>query len=158
MLDAHSEDYRDSPTETAPEICRVLPDSRRVAVMSDAGRVRRCRIDPQARHRGAVRGSHVAAKRRREEAQDWAEDFFPWIIASRAEGKSLAEIAEELTADGLETRKGKIRWHPAQVQRILRRALERADEILEDLQGQIDDLRRVLALERRASIKKAKHA
>src|SRR5689334_11512522 len=78
-----------------------------------------CRIPPEARLRGARKGALVAAQRRREDAEFWIETWPLWTIAVelRAEGLSLARIADEFSRDGYETPQGKTRWHPAQVAR-----------------------------------------
>lgn len=44
------------------------------------------------------------------------------IVEQRKAGKSYVTIADQLNAEGIQSRSGK-RWHPTQVQRVIRRAL-----------------------------------
>jgi hypothetical protein len=101
-------------------------------------------IDPAARLRGSQKGAQVAAKLRRERAEaDLLEDgLWEEIVISRAEGSSFQAIADELNADGeLAPRGGP--WHATQVQRVLRRVLTMADELIDDYQLVADSLRRL---------------
>ncbi len=103
-------------------------------------------IDPAARLRGSHKGALAAAKLRRERAEDdlLARDLYDWeeIVIARAEGKSYQAIADELNADGeLAPRGGP--WHATQVQRVIRRVLTMADDLIEDYQLVADSLRRL---------------
>lgn len=75
----------------------------------------------EARLAGAKAGSVLAAKARTALADEAYADLRPGMVAMRAEGKTLAEIAASLNAKGHTTRRGKA-WNPVQVARVLERA------------------------------------
>lgn len=57
-------------------------------------------------------------------AERRAADLMPFIEAARAAGaSSLREIGRELTSRGIAPPSGGAEWHPAQVQRVIARAL-----------------------------------
>ncbi|HTU23130.1 MAG TPA: recombinase family protein [Gemmataceae bacterium] len=114
--------------------------------------VRGCRIPAEARLRGSKIGGAVAAERRRAAAWDNDDANWPLIFLLRAEGQSLQAIADEFTREGFWTRRGVRRWHPAQVQRIIDRTLDRAAEIADDMEEDLRSLRAVYRRERGGEI------
>jgi DNA invertase Pin-like site-specific DNA recombinase len=62
-----------------------------------------------------------AVEVRRQNAEDAYADLLPDLLAMRAEGLTLAEIATRLTESGHTTRRGKA-WNAMQVHRVLARA------------------------------------
>ncbi len=101
-------------------------------------------IDPAARLRGSQKGALAAAKLRRERAEAalLEDDICEEIVIARAEGASFQEIADELNTDRrLAPRGGP--WHAMQVQRVIRRVLTMADDLIEDYQLVADSLRRL---------------
>jgi hypothetical protein len=101
-------------------------------------------IDPIARLRGSQVGARVAAKLRRERAEKDLFETDEWekIIILRAEGKSLQRIADELNADGEVAPRGGP-WYATQVQRVIRRVITMAEELIHDYQLVADSLRRL---------------
>jgi DNA invertase Pin-like site-specific DNA recombinase len=75
------------------------------------------RLTAEARGRGAGAGS-AATKARAE--NDYA-DLVPVVVALKAEGLSLRQVAARLNADGHTTRRG-CPWNAVQVRRVLSRA------------------------------------
>ena len=77
-----------------------------------------CRnLTAAARRKGAKRAGEAVAKA----AVDAYADLVPSMVAMRAEGVTLAGIAERLTTEGHTTRRGKP-WNAVQVARVLERA------------------------------------
>jgi DNA invertase Pin-like site-specific DNA recombinase len=74
-----------------------------------------------ARLAGAHVGAKAAAIVHAQDADEYYADLVPVIQRLRSAGKSLQEIAHELTAKGHVTRRGKA-WNSMQVGRVLRRA------------------------------------
>jgi len=75
----------------------------------------------QARLAGLARGRSVASKAISEAASQAYSDLLPIMQELRKSGKTLQEIAEELTTQGHTTRRNKP-WNPVQVGRVLERA------------------------------------
>jgi DNA invertase Pin-like site-specific DNA recombinase len=76
-----------------------------------------CRnLTAEARARGTARS--VAARRAR--ATEGYADLAPYMAELRAEGRSLRQIADALTAEGQTTARNRS-WSPTQVMRVLRR-------------------------------------
>lgn len=75
----------------------------------------------EARLAGLARGRKVAAKVLSQTATEAYADLAPMMQTWRAEGLTLAGIAQRLNADGHTTRRGKT-WNPVQVARVLERA------------------------------------
>jgi hypothetical protein len=67
------------------------------------------------------RGRKLGLKVRQERAQAVANAVLPRILEARKLGRSLAEIAEMLNAEGFRTSRGKL-WRQVSVKRILDRA------------------------------------
>lgn len=70
----------------------------------------------------SAKGRHAASKAIRAKAKAAYEDLAPMLIALKAGGRSLREIAAMLNDEGHTTRRGKP-WNPVQVARILEREL-----------------------------------
>lgn len=70
---------------------------------------------------GLKKARQQAAKAHREAFQDSYADLFPVVRELREEGRSLQQIADELTRQGHTTRHGRT-WNRVQVLRVLRRA------------------------------------
>ena len=78
-----------------------------------------CRnLTEEARRKGAQRAGEAVAKN----AIEAYADLWPGMAEMRANGKTLADIAEKLNAEGQTTRRGKP-WNPVQVSRVLERAV-----------------------------------
>ena len=75
----------------------------------------------QARLEGLTKARAVAAMVRRERAEEAYADLRPVMVKMRTDGMTLAEIAKQMNAEGLTTRRGKP-WNPVQVSRVLERA------------------------------------
>lgn len=81
-----------------------------------------CRnLTVEARRKGAQRAGEAVAKN----AIEAYADLRPGMIEMRTNGKTLAEIAEKLNAEGQTTRRGKS-WNPVQVSRVLEHAVATA--------------------------------
>ena len=81
-----------------------------------------CRnLTVEARRKGAKRAGEAVAKN----AIEAYADLRPGMIEMRTNGKTLAEIAEKLNAEGQTTRRGKS-WNPVQVSRVLEHAVATA--------------------------------
>jgi DNA invertase Pin-like site-specific DNA recombinase len=74
----------------------------------------------QARLDGLAKARVVAASVRSERAEEAYADLCPAMAEMRANGKSLAAIAEQLNLEGHTTRRGRP-WNPMQVARVLAR-------------------------------------
>ena len=74
----------------------------------------------EARLAGLVKARIVAAAVRTERAEQAYSDLRPTMAKLRANGMTLAAIADELNALGHTTRRGKP-WNPVQVARVLER-------------------------------------
>jgi DNA invertase Pin-like site-specific DNA recombinase len=75
----------------------------------------------EARLTGARRGAVAAAEARAELAEEAYADLLPMFRTMKAEGLTLANMAEKLNESGHRTRRGKP-WNPTQVSRVLARA------------------------------------
>lgn len=75
----------------------------------------------QARLNGLAKARAVAATVRTERAEQAYADLLPTMLEMRANGMTLAAIAERLNSGGHTTRRGKP-WNPVQVARVLERA------------------------------------
>jgi DNA invertase Pin-like site-specific DNA recombinase len=75
----------------------------------------------QARRAGGEIGRAESAKVRTQAAKEAYADLLPAMAEYKAQGLSLQKIAEKLNAEGHTTR-GKKKWNPVQVARVLRRA------------------------------------
>jgi hypothetical protein len=62
----------------------------------------------------------AAAEARAELADEAYADLLPTLRTLKAEGLTLAKIAEQLNEAGHKTRRGKL-WNPTQVARVLER-------------------------------------
>jgi hypothetical protein len=104
-----------------------------------------------ARLSGARKGAKIAARLSRENAVAADQRFGsgPFVIAARAAGWTLQRIADELTTSGLWTRGARKRWHPAQVARIIQRALDDAPATIARLEAEAKALRTVWERERK---------
>jgi hypothetical protein len=69
---------------------------------------------------GARRGAVAAAEVRAELADEAYADLLPTLRTMKAEGLTLAKMAEKLNEAGHKTRRGKL-WSPTQVSRVLDR-------------------------------------
>ena len=74
----------------------------------------------EARQDGLAKARSVAAGVRSEQAEQAYADIRPVMVEMRANGLTLAGIAEKLNAEGHTTRRGKV-WSPVQVSRVLER-------------------------------------
>lgn len=72
----------------------------------------------QARLNGLAKARTVAATVRTERAEQAYADILPAMTEMRANGMTLAAIAERLNSEGHTTRRGKP-WNPVQVSRVL---------------------------------------
>jgi len=101
-------------------------------------------IDPEARLRGVKKGAFTAAKVRRERAEEdmLGDDTWEVIVISRAEGKSFQDIADELNSEGTLAPRGG-RWYATQVQRVIRRVLTIAGDLIHDHELVASSLRRL---------------
>jgi DNA invertase Pin-like site-specific DNA recombinase len=70
---------------------------------------------------GLAKARERAAEASKRAADEAYTDIFPLISAMRTAGSSLQKIADELTAMGHTTRRGKP-WNPMQVLHVLKRA------------------------------------
>jgi DNA invertase Pin-like site-specific DNA recombinase len=66
----------------------------------------------------ARQGARASARARSEKAQRRASDLMPIIDELKAKGRSLAQIAKELNAKGIETPRGG-EWQATQVARVI---------------------------------------
>lgn len=68
----------------------------------------------------AMEGSKISARVRGEKAQKRAEDLMPIIRSLKAQGRSLAQIAQKLNQRGIPAARGG-KWQAAQVMRVMDR-------------------------------------
>lgn len=84
---------------------KLIPVDELERLLAERRRVGRVRLEPAARGRPPAVAREVVER----------------IRASRAAGKSLARIANELNADGIPTAHGGAQWWPSTVRGILQR-------------------------------------
>jgi DNA invertase Pin-like site-specific DNA recombinase len=71
------------------------------------------------RRAGGIKGRKASAKVRREDARKAHEELCPILLSLRAEGLTLAKMADRLNAEGWKTRQGKD-WNVVGVCRFLK--------------------------------------
>lgn len=100
---------------------REMISQRTIAALA-AAKARGVRLGNPHLRPGDARATRKATRARSERADKRAQDVLPYIEAARQAGcQSLGELAQALTARGIETPAGERTWSRSQVFKVLRR-------------------------------------
>lgn len=113
---------QDEAKRISERTTKALAAAKRRGVALGSARPGHWKGREEDRLRGSIRGAKASAVTHREAADAAYSDLYQPLADLRAKGLSFQQIADDLTAQGHTTRRGKA-WSASQVLRVLRRAV-----------------------------------